>query len=400
MDITEKIYESVVRWTKRRQENELELSRYYLQDCDKALALLVQPFFDDSIEIHSSKQSGVIGRVLYLPEAITFFSNPHRNRDLYIHQALYLAAAQKMNIHWPDSGKDPYTRAAHFARNKAALHSQISEVYPSFPDFHQDLRQEFFERLKKPTTTAAQRVIQMMSSESFFDGGELNLSSLKRNEPFPEDLWLLWGGLCSFSKARNSLPEKSIPPRTSKNEKENEKTMQTHFEKEEVDLEKEEHNPVTHSFEKMETVDEYQGGSRVADGSNQLQEHSDALQEIQPRHVTRSGEAAEAFFKSEAVQGLSRDSEGSSFEPGEEYFFYPEWHFKKRQLLQDFCRLKVNTLELGAEPKLKVDLLEKQGPLISRCRSQLDELRNKRKWRGGAVGWHRGRPGCLCTPPQ
>lgn len=384
MDITEKIYEAAVRWKKRRQENELESCRYHLQDCDKALALVLQPFFDDTIEIHAARQSGVMGRVVYLPESIHFFGERHRNRDLYIHQALYLAAAQKLKIHWPELGKNSYTRALHFAQNKSALHSQISAVYPSFPDFHQGLLQDFFERLKMPKTGPARKMIHLLSSAESVTGAGLDPAKLKRNEPFPEDLWLLWGGLSSVSNTTASLPEKMPPPK-SPQKKESEMTMQTHFEKEEVDLEKEEHNPVTHSFEKMETVDEYQGGSRVADGSDQLQEHSDALQEIQPRHVTRSGEEAESFFKSDSAQGPARDTAGHKLEKGDEFFFYPEWHFKRKQLLPDFCRLKVSTPELGLEGKLKADLLEKQGPLIERCRRQLDEVRNQRKWRGGQL---------------
>lgn len=383
MDITEKIYEATVRWKKRRQESELESCRYHLQDCDKALALVLQPFFEDTIEIHAARQSGVMGRVVYLPESIHFFEEPRRNRDLYIHQALYLAAAQKLKIHWPEFGKNSYARALHFVRNKTVLHSHISQIYPSFPDFHRGLLKDFFERLKAPSTAPARKMIQLLASTDSTGHGEIDPARLKRNEPFPEDLWLLWGGLSSAGTATSPLPEKMPPPKSAK--KESEMTMQTHFEKEEVDLEKEEHNPVTHSFEKMETVDEYQGGSRVADGSDQLQEHSEALQEIQPRHVTRSGEEAASFFKSDFAQGPGRDSTSHSVEKTAESFYYPEWHFKKKQLLPDFCRLLVSTPDLTEEGPLRAELLLKQGSLIERSRRQLDEVRNQRKWRGGQL---------------
>nr|BFD60160.1 nitric oxide reductase activation protein NorD [Bdellovibrio sp. CKG001] len=383
MDITEKIYEAAVRWKKRRQENELESCRYHLQDCDKALALVLQPFFDDTIEIHAARQSGVMGRVVYLPESIHFFPVKERNRDLYLHQALYLAASQKLKIHWPELGRNAYARALHFVRHKALLHSQISKMYPSFPDFHQSLLQDFLQRLKAPANAPGRQMIQLLSSVETVAAAGLDPARLKRNEPFPEDLWLLWGGLSSVAGPTSVLPDSSPPAKMSRQE--SELSMQTHFEKEEVDLDKEEHNPVTHSFEKMETVDEYQGGSRVADGSDQLQEHSEALKEIQPRHVTRSGEEAASFFKSDFAQGPGRDNATHTLSKAGEFFYYPEWHFKRKQLLPDFCRLKVTTPEPDSEGSLREQLLQQQSSLIERSRRQLDEVRNQRKWRGGQL---------------
>lgn len=383
MDLTEKLYKVAERWRLRREEETLSEYRYHLQECDKSLALLVQPFFEDSIEIHSARQAGVREGVVFLPEAITYFKDRQKNRDLYIHQALFLAAAQRLNLYYHESGMNSYKRALLFMRHKGILLEEIIKYYPGFLEFHGELVKEFIEVFAMPKNWACREVYHLMMEDGDVD--VFPVQKLKRNEPFPEELWLLWGGLGSrdFRKSRREEELQSSPK--AKEEKESEIQMQTHFEKEEVDLDKEEINPVSHAFEKLETLDDYQGGNRAADGSDQLAEHSEALKEIQPRHVTRSGEEAASFFKSDFSQGPAREVEQKKNQKKTDSFYYPEWDFKKKKKLENFCRLKVQVCDEGESVKFKEDLLENQQQLISRCRQQLDEIRNTRSWRRGQL---------------
>ncbi|WP_374027385.1 nitric oxide reductase activation protein NorD [Bdellovibrio bacteriovorus] len=385
MDLTEKLFEMAVRWNRRRQTRASQSSRYGLQDCDKALALVVQPFFEESFEIHASRQSGVSDRVLYLPESIGFFPEKKRNRDLYIHQALHLAAAQRLGLCWPDADMNGYARAVHFSKMRQPLSQIIEKIYPAFAEFHRELTKDFFFHLKNTPVTRAGTEALVLLNPLHPQGlkPSLDVQKIKRNEPFPDDVWLLWGGLASRGPSHFSREgESSLQPRTS--QKESELVMQTHFEKEEVDLDKEEHNPVTHSFEKMETVDDYQGGSRVADGSDQLQEHAEALQEIMPRKVTRSGESAASFFKSDFAGGSVREDLSEVITSTEEVH-YPEWHFKKKQYLKDYCKLLVSHPEVTVGGDLAGQLKEQHSGLISRCQQQLAAVRNQRRWRKGQL---------------
>lgn len=346
MDVGERLFEILSNWRRRQREEVRAHGRFELKDCEKALALVVQPFFEEPVEIHESKQSGVSGGSFFLPAAIDFFQDPRKNRELYLHQILMLAGAQQLALCWPGALIKDEERAQYFLEKRDLITAAVSDVYPYFKDFQVGLHQEF------------------------------DLA-----EKTPADHWLFWGGLSSGgNKSMTGAGERKNPARTKKNR---DHDIETSFERDEVDLDKEQQNPVTHSFEKMETADEYQGGSRTADGSDQLEEHQAALKELKLNKVTRSGESAAAFLNSDfhgAGEGELDQLKAETSTPT--VLYYPEWHYKKRNYLKNHCRLVLSTAEDGeSEKDLRAKLSRDQAPLIERSKKQLQQICNQYKWR-------------------
>jgi len=346
MDVGERLFEILSNWRRRQHEGERAQGRFALKDCEKALALVVQPFFDEPVEIHEAKQSGVRGVSFYLPAVIDLFQDPRKNRELYLHQILMLAGAQQLALRWPGALDNEAERTQYFFEKKALITDAVSRLYPYFVDFQGELYREF---------------------------------SLAKKSP--AENWLFWGGLSSGGLTKKTAGgERKVPARTKKNREHN---IETSFEREEVDLNKEQQNPVTHSFEKMETADEYQGGSRTADGSDQLSEHQEALKELKLNKVTRSGETAAAFLNSD-FQGVG-DSELNQLTietSASSVLYYPEWHYKKKTFLKNHCRLLLSTAEDGDLAKdFRARLSRDQAPLIERSKKQLQQICNQYKWR-------------------
>lgn len=346
MDLGEKLFGMISNWRRQRRDEERASYQYELKDCEKALALVVQPFFEEPVEIHASKQSGVKGVVFYLPSSISFFRDRRRNRDLYLHQILMLAGAQKLTLCWPEGLSEGSERENYFSGIKDRIIESISQIYPCFQAFQRSLLTEFSPQLTNP-----------------------------------REQWLLWGGLSS-GVATKTIPSRAPTPRERK-KNESEQVMETSFERDEVDLEKEPENPVTHSFEKMETADEYQGGSRTADGSDQLSDHSEALKELKLNKVTRSGETAASFLSSD----FQNSSEGElatnlGLPSSQEIIYYPEWHHKKKSYLANHCRLFVSQAEIASESgQLRQRLAKEHASLIARHKQQIQQIYNQRKWR-------------------
>jgi nitric oxide reductase NorD protein len=350
MDLGEKLFEVISNWRRRQINGDRQVFQYELNECDRALALIVQPLFEEPVEIHASKQGGVVGMSFFLPPKIGFFKDRERNRALYIHQILMMAGAQKMELYWPQNLAIGPERNTYFSQKKEQISNTLSEFYPGFRDFQQVLIQDF-QALLGPNS----------------------------------DPWLLWGGLSSGPGIKKSNMG-GVTSRERSKQKSQPK-LATSFEREEVDLDKEQHNPVMHSFEKMETADEYEGGSRTADGSDQLREHSEALKELKLKKVTRSGDAAAAFLNSD----MQSTSEGV-FEPdralaaAKEVFYYPEWHFKKKKYQPNHCRLIASVADFVAEngmlPDLRETLLTTHRSVIAKHKQQLLQICNQRKWRG------------------
>jgi hypothetical protein len=74
----------------------------------------------------------------------------------------------------------------------------------------------------------------------------------------------------------------------------------------ELDEKESEDAVLIHTFEKIETADEYAGGSRDTDGADELADQLEALEEVDLREVMRGGEQAHSLLRSNI--SLSSDS--------------------------------------------------------------------------------------------
>lgn len=106
-------------------------------------------------------------------------------------------------------------------------------------------------------------------------------------------------------------------------------------------------NPVTHAFEKVMTAEDYQGGDRAMDGSDEIIEHSEALQEISLSHVIRTNQTANSLIASNALfESTSPQSSWSA--DVERVYRYPEWSQRHKKYLPDWCTLYETAVSEGS----------------------------------------------------
>lgn len=91
-----------------------------------------------------------------------------------------------------------------------------------------------------------------------------------------------------------------------------------------VDEAKAREKVLTHTFEKMETLDEHNGQVQRMDGADELDDHLEALDEVDLKHVIRGGERAHSLYKAEI--GLDADvPDVADILPDERGVPYDEW---------------------------------------------------------------------------
>lgn len=96
-----------------------------------------------------------------------------------------------------------------------------------------------------------------------------------------------------------------------------------------------------HTFEKAETLEEQTGLSRKTDDEDELEDHEEALQEVDMRQVVRSTERPRSIYRSDLIlDGLNFEVGGGTPTDG---IPYPEWDFKKRRYLEGWCNLVEKT---------------------------------------------------------
>ncbi|MCM2282730.1 MAG: hypothetical protein NDI61_12885 [Bdellovibrionaceae bacterium] len=100
-------------------------------------------------------------------------------------------------------------------------------------------------------------------------------------------------------------------------------------------------NPLVHSFEKLHTADDYNGGQKQQDGDDELADHAEALEELDLRQVIRSPEATRATLKGDFAMDIEvADSAEDPSEAGPSHILYPEWSEKRQTYLENWARVE------------------------------------------------------------
>ncbi len=95
-------------------------------------------------------------------------------------------------------------------------------------------------------------------------------------------------------------------------------------------------NPVLHSFEKTEALDDYDGGRRAESGDDELNQHEAALEELEMNRLSRTGEASSIYRQdSTGISRWASDTGPAEHQP--EIFIYPEWSVKEKTYWRSHC---------------------------------------------------------------
>jgi nitric oxide reductase activation protein len=138
--------------------------------------------------------------------------------------------------------------------------------------------------------------------------------------------------------------------------------------------EEENYNPLLHTFEKVETLDEHRGGYRQADGADDLDEHLEALEEVDLREVFRGGPPAESILKAQ-LPLLAEIPDVESIALQEPFLTYPEWDHRRRAYKPDWCKVYPTALP-AQEPAWGAAAAARHARLIERLWRRLDHHRS------------------------
>ncbi len=133
-------------------------------------------------------------------------------------------------------------------------------------------------------------------------------------------------------------------------------------------------NPLVHMFEKVQTIETYQGGNKSKQAEESLETLEEALQEIQLKTVIRSTERTPGLIKTDAIV----DSSGAVEDPTRyplkpQQIYYPEWDHGKQIYRKQWCALSV--IHPPSEPAQKI-----RTPTGQELKARLETLFNHFMW--------------------
>jgi nitric oxide reductase NorD protein len=145
-----------------------------------------------------------------------------------------------------------------------------------------------------------------------------------------------------------------------------------HVERKSLGKSQDNENPLVHSFEKLHTLEEHKGGSKRIDGSDELDAHADALEELDLRELIRSDEETRSLLRSDAMLESGAGDLGEA--PDQTGIPYDEWHEAERSFRSAWCRVKVGRAE---EPRDRGRAEREAAALARRLRPRIEEVRTE-----------------------
>ena len=104
-----------------------------------------------------------------------------------------------------------------------------------------------------------------------------------------------------------------------------------------VDTKAQEEYTMTHNFEKIETLDSFSGRWRDFDGSDDLDEHEEALRELNLDQLVRVDSPVHSIYRSDFVNAMGLMNMDSSIT--DYHFSYPEWNEGARIYREHYCKV-------------------------------------------------------------
>lgn len=357
MSFDEFLYSKVLKYfsSRRKPDEQLMQKQVELEEVRSKLTVFARAITAKAIEIlPAEREGGYKGLCFFVPEKLALLPQREHNVALYIFRVLFMAGQLQLELNWPAGTEKSVVLSRQRAMSSwNEIAHFLSNDFPFACELHDGLKQ-----LLEENAVAINSIVdyswlygKWMSGEAFG-----NSDDQKWANGNPE-------GQLALPKPQTTLKAKAV---------EEVKTLT-------VDKKMQEDYVMTHNFEKVETAEEFNGVWRDFDGADQLEDHQDALDELNMKYMVRSDEMVHSVYQAEFTENTSV-AESAEAEMAERCFEYDEWDYKKGSYKRLFCKVYAGRpsktdadycLRVLAENKATLDSLRKMLADVSNKRSQI-----------------------------
>lgn len=310
----------VVQWFRReRIAPEVLANAVHLEQIQPRLTALARLLTGIAVRIQPAEQvGGWRGIDFFLPERYDHAATSEQNLDFYLFRVFYLYGQFQLRQCWttelPQRGQDPEAQAEATAD---AVLDYLRGQFPAFDDLYQKVREAELHYQQKKYPKRPPRL--------HFIYGHWHNATEQNEAELKELLDPLKKNTVAFDKNKEEYTEIKSPNKE-------------HTEVLKVNTQEQENYTLTHNFEKIETLDAFSGRWRDFDGSDELEEHAEALNELDLRYLVRVDNPVHSVYKTEFVQSLGL-VEANTFDSPEYHLNYPEWDEARGGYKSDFCKV-------------------------------------------------------------
>lgn len=354
MDLFEKIFQKY--WIppsqrRRRQPSTVEFSKQeaYL----KTVAQVILGTGEPVQLIPARTFVGFAEGHLFLPEWVGQFSDAALNRKAYLYLVLKSCASKRLNLVSKMKTISPLEGRIDFLSRSVDVNIFLDNQFPGFASFENEFISHLLKECPDYKLTQFQDLYLYWRSALTTRRPHPPFSVKKRegfriNEAVPVFVAMTVPFLCqglstgSVEVDENKAWDGQRPKGTEKEKAAIDPTKNISLEEQKKNA-----NPVSHSFEKIETLDDYQGGYRFDSGDDEIESHANALEELEMNQVTLGGETAKSVYKADSILLFQRQSLRTGISSLAKERVYREWNHSSGRYLENHCRIFLNRIPIA-----------------------------------------------------
>ncbi len=336
---------------RRRRKQEGIGNAVNLRDIKSRLTIFSRAITGQSIEIYDAqREGGYKNNNFFLPKQFAEFQTVEENLSFYLFRVLYLSVQKNLDLNWKDKEIEHDTKVSQkkAVENASPVLDVLFEQFPITQEYHQIFVQYYKEKAKE----------EHLADFSFIYGKWM------RDNPEEES----GDKLKNFTDKVKTIHEEEQKTLLKANAVEEIISVQ-------VDEKQLEDAVLQHQFEKVETAEEFGGNWRDMDGDDDLDDHSNALDDMNMKHTVRVDDTAHSIYQADFIENTTV-SESAEIDNTGYHILYDEWDYRKRTYKENFCKVYPKTLLKKNIPYYKKTLKENNSTLIG-LRKMLTTVNNK-----------------------
>ncbi len=285
-----------------------------LESVKPRLTLIADAVTGESIHIFPAlREGGYKNNNFFLPEAIYFYENQSDNIDFYVFRTLYLSIQKRLGINWETNESQSLA-----ASRKAAMTSSetvlkvLFEEFPGMLSVYRKIKEHFIARKPKDQEPDFSYIYGKWMYSTAEEEPDVKLSRFDR-------------------KLKNAIQEEITTVLQAKAVEEMQHIT--------VDKKQQEEAVIHNYFEKIETLEEFGGSTwRDFDGDDEMDEHQDAMEELNMSQTVRVDDPAHSLYHAEFRENVNV-AESAEKTDTQYHIRYDEWNYSKREYKYDYCKL-------------------------------------------------------------
>lgn len=348
----EYLFTKLAYYFKRRSKKKEEDISYAvnLNDIKPRLTIFSRAITGKDIEIYEAeREGGFRNNNFFLPSKFADFPSVDENITFYLFRILYLSVQKNLNLNWNDNQEHDLIAS----QQKASETSQVVlkslfEQFPITEKYHENFKTFYAEKVKDETLADFTFIYGKWMRNNREDDSDTKLNNFT-------------------DKVKKADEEK---PKTILKSNAVEEIISV-----QVDVKQQEDAVLQHQFEKVETAEEFGGNFKDFDGDDELEDHSNALDEINMKYTVRVDDTAHSVYQADFIENTTV-SESVEIDANGFHIKYDEWDYTKRTYKPDFCKVYPKTLLKNDVNYYKKTVKENNSTLMG-LRKMLTAVNNK-----------------------